>query len=50
MLSRLRTGYRGGSQVRRALTGAALAGAGALALTSCYPSSSGGMLYRLAGR
>ena len=47
MFSRLRTRNRSGAQVRRALTGAALAGAGALALTSCYPSSSGGMLYRL---
>jgi hypothetical protein len=47
MLARLRTGRRGAPRIRRALAGAALAGAGAVALTSCYPSSSGGMLYRL---
>ncbi len=50
MLARPRTGHTGAPRIRRALTGVALAGAGALALTSCYPhssGSSGGMLYKL---
>jgi len=47
MLARPNTGRLGASRARLTLAGAALAGAGALALTSCYQPSSGGMLYQL---
>ena len=47
MLARLNTGHRGTPRCRLTLAGVALAAAGALALASCYPSSSAQLLYRL---
>ena len=48
MLAGLYAGGRGGRGSRLVLGGAALAGAGALALTAgCYQPSNAGMLYRL---
>ena len=47
MLARLNTGHRGAPRCRLTLAGVALAAAGALALASCYPSSSAQLLYRL---